>query len=362
LDWAVVRHLWWDDGNQYYRHPMADCMISQSSETHDRNGITLVTGGNGFLGRHLVAALLARGTRLRVLDPTIAGLPPEVEATPGTVTDPATVAKALDGVDVVHHLAGLPDLWLRDDSRFDQVNRVGTEIVLEQAARRGVARIIHCSTEGVLIPWPRRGGGTIDERADARLEDMAGPYCRSKFLAEKAALDAARGGLPVVVVNPTAVIGPGDRNGTPPSRMIRMLAAGAMPFHLPCRLNLVDARDVALGHILAAAKGRVGERYILGGENIAMADLIRGIASLTGHSGRSFAIPGWVALATGHVSEWLADNITRKAPQAPLTGVRLALAGGDFDIGKARRELWFTPRPLEETLADTLEDLAASTA
>ncbi|WP_051511509.1 NAD-dependent epimerase/dehydratase family protein [Skermanella stibiiresistens] len=337
-------------------------MISQSSETDDRNGITLVTGGSGFLGRHLVAALLARGTRVRVLDPTIAGLPPEVQAVRGTVTDPASVARALDGVDVVHHLAGLPDLWLPDGSRFDQVNRVGTEIVLEQAARRGMTRVVHCSTEGVLIPWPRRRGGTIDERADARFEDMAGPYCRSKFLAEKAALDAARGGLPVVVVNPTALIGPGDRNGTPPSGMIRMLAAGAMPFHLACRLNLVDARDVALGHILAAEKGSVGERYILGGENIAMADLIRAVASLTGHPGRSLAIPRWLALATGHASEWLADHVTRKAPQAPLTGVRLALAGGDFDSGKARRELGFNPRPLAETLTDTLKDMALSTA
>ncbi|QQP92177.1 NAD-dependent epimerase/dehydratase family protein [Skermanella sp. TT6] len=320
---------------------------------------SLVTGGCGFLGRHLVAALLARGERVRVLDTAgSASLPPGVDAVIGSVTDASAVAQALDGMDRLYHLAGIPHLWLRDKSGFDQVNRVGTEIVLEQTARRNLDRIVHCSTEAVLIPWPAKGPRMVDENTRTGLDDMAGPYCRSKFLAERAALEAARGGLPVVVVNPTALVGPGDPNGTPPTRMLRMLAAGAMPLHLPCRLNLVDARDAALGHILAAEHGRIGERYILGGETVAMADLIDRVASLTGYSGRSRAIPGRLALAAAHASEWLADHVTHRPPQAPLTGVRLALAGVELDTSKARRDLGFTPRPLAETLADTLRDPA----
>ncbi|UEM18420.1 NAD-dependent epimerase/dehydratase family protein [Skermanella mucosa] len=320
---------------------------------------SLVTGGCGFLGRHLVALLVARGERVRVLDiAESAPLPPDVDMVAGSVTDAAAVARALDGMDRLYHLAGIPDLWLPDKSRFDTVNRVGTEIVLEQAARRDLQRIVHCSTEAVLIPWPARGSRMVDEAIRTGPDDMAGPYCRSKFLAEQAVLEAARGGLPVVVVNPTALVGPGDPNGTPPTRMIRMLAAGAMPFHLPCRLNLVDARDAALGHILAAEQGRIGERYILGGETVAMDDLIHRVAALTGRSRKSRAIPGWLALAAGHFSEWLADHVTHRPPQAPLTGVRLALAGAELDTSKARRDLGFAPRPLAETLADTLRDPA----
>ncbi|WP_158045733.1 NAD-dependent epimerase/dehydratase family protein [Skermanella pratensis] len=320
---------------------------------------SLVTGGCGFLGRHLVIALTARGERVRVLDiAASASLPPGVDAIAGSITDASAVTRALDGMDRLYHLAGIPDLWLRDKSRFDQVNRVGTEIVLERAARRDMQRIVHCSTEAVLIPWPAGGSRVVDEDIRTGFHDMAGPYCRSKFLAEQAALEAARGGLPVVVVNPTALVGPGDHNATPPTRMLQMIAAGAMPFHLPCRLNLVDARDAALGHILAAEHGRIGERYILGGETVAMADLIHCVAALTGRSGRSRAIPDRLALAAGHASEWLADHVTHHPPKAPLTGVRLALAAVELDTSKARRELGFTPRPLAETLADALRDLA----
>jgi dihydroflavonol-4-reductase len=316
---------------------------------------SLVTGGCGFLGRHLAAALATRGERVRILDIAApAGLPDGVEFVRGSVTELAAVADALEGMDRLYHLAASPHLWLPDADTFDRINRRGTEIVLEQAARRSLQRIVHCSSEAVLISYPPRGGGLVDETEELSVDDMAGPYARAKFLAEQAALEAAHSGLPVVVVNPTALVGPNDPNATPPTRMIRMLAEGRMPFYLRCRLNLVDVRDAALGHILAAERGRIGERYILGGTNIDMTDLIAQVSGLTGRPGPKRAVPGWLALASAHISEWLADHITGRMPEAPVTGVRLALAGADLDAGKARRELGFAPRPLEESLREML--------
>jgi dihydroflavonol-4-reductase len=321
---------------------------------------SLVTGGCGFLGRHLVTALAARGERVRVLDTADpAGLPDEIDFIRGSVTDPAIVAAALDGVERLFHLAGSPQLWLPDAKAFDRVHRQGTEIILDQAARHRLHRIVHCSSEAALIGYPSRGGQSVDETVRLSLDDMTGPYARAKFLAEQAALRAARSGLPVIVVNPTALIGPDDPNATPPTRMIRMLAEGKVPFYLRCHLNLVDVRDAAQGHILAAEHGRIGEGYILGGTNIAMADLVGQVARLTGRPRPKRALPGCLALAFAHISEWLADNITGRAPQAPITGVRLALAGVVLDSGKAKRELAYTTRPLEETLQNMLGHVTA---
>ncbi|MHA7065687.1 NAD-dependent epimerase/dehydratase family protein [Azospirillum argentinense] len=319
-------------------------------------GITLVTGGCGFIGGHLVAALAARGERVRILDlqDPPDGLPPGVEVQRGSILDAAAVARALEGVERVHHLAAVATLWDRDPTVFDRVNRQGTRVVLDAAARTpGLQRFIHCSTEAVMIghPPPRR----LDERADPGLEALAGPYCRSKYLAEKDALAAAAQGLPVVVVNPTAPIGPGDRLPTPPNAMLRLFRRGGPRLILDCVLNLVDVRDVAQGMILAAERGRVGERYILGGMDIGLGDLAERIDRLCGRVPlHRHSVPPALVLAAARVEEWLSDHVTRRPPRASVTGVRLALGGGGFDSGKAVRELGYTVRPLEASLRAAL--------
>ncbi|OYD80869.1 NAD-dependent epimerase/dehydratase family protein [Azospirillum brasilense] len=320
-------------------------------------GITLVTGGSGFIGGHLVAALAARGERVRILDrqEPPEDTPPGVEFWRGSILDPAAVTRALDGVERVHHLAAVATLWDRDPTVFDRVNRQGTRVLLDAAARApGLTRFVHCSTEAVMIghPPPRR----LDERADPGLEALAGPYCRSKYRAEKDALAAAAEGLPVVVVNPTAPIGPGDRLPTPPNAMLRLFRRGGPRLILDCVLNLVDVRDVAQGMILAAERGRVGERYILGGEDIGLGDLLGRIDRLCGrHPIRRHPVPPALALGAARVEEWLSDHVTHRPPTASVTGVRLALGGGGFDSGKAMRELGYTVRPLEASLRAALE-------
>ena len=313
-------------------------------------GLSLVTGGSGFIGSHLVAALAERGERVRILDTAPSRhTPPGVSVLQGSVLDPAAAAAACDGATRVFHLAAVAQLWQRDRSVFERVNHGGTRTMLAAAARAGVQRFVHCSTESVMI-----GEGPVDERCDPGLEAMPGPYCRSKYLAERDAL-AAAAGLPVVVVNPTAPIGPDDHGPTPPTAMLRLLLHGGPRLILDCTLNLVHVRDVAEGMILAAERGVVGERYILGGTDVRLSDLALRLDRLAGRQPRRrWGIPGWLALAFAVLDEWGSDHLTHRAPRAPLTGVRLAIAAAGADSAKAVRELGYRPRPLDDALAEAV--------
>jgi dihydroflavonol-4-reductase len=319
--------------------------------------LNLVTGGCGFIGRHLVEQLAARGERVRVLDlRPIAGSLEGVEQVVGSVTDPAAVARAMDGCERVFHLAANPNLWAPDPKSFDAVNHQGTRRVLDAAQKLGVQRLVYTSTESILKSYraPRQSvRALIDETVVLTLEDMPGPYCRSKFLAEEAAREAARGGLPVVIVNPTMPIGPGDDLLTPPSRMILGFLNGETPAYLDCEFNLVDARDVAAGQNLAAEKGRGGERYILGNVNLSLGALLAELQRLTGLPMPRTRIPYALALASALVSEGI-SNVTKKPPVAPLTGVRLARTSMAFDCSKARTDLGWSCRTLEQSLRDAI--------
>ena len=309
----------------------------------------LVTGGSGFIGQYLVSALLARGHFVRVLDPSPPADPwAEVDHVAGSILDPAVVLRALAGIDCVYHLAGIPHLWTARRGDFDLVNRQGTEMMLSAAVAQRITRFVHCSSEATLF-GPRNGRDMIDETVSLDLHDMAGPYSRSKLGAEQAALAAADQGLNVVVVNPTIPVGPGDRNHTPPTAMLLHFMAGGS-FFLNCTMNLVDVRDVATGMILAAERGRVGERYILGGENIPLAQLLNAV---TRGARRSVSVPGPVALAAAGLSEWIATNVTHRMPVATVEGVRLALRSGALDSGKAQRELGYLPHAIAEALSET---------
>ena len=322
---------------------------------------SLVTGGSGFLGRHLVAALCARGDQVRVLDlmpPD--GLPQGIQFVAGSILDADVVRQAMTQVSHVYHLAGIAKLWAPDKSGFETVNWRGTETVLRAAADARVTRVVHCSTEAILLPPDRGRRANIDESAPPPYDDMPGPYTRSKHRAEQAALAAAQRGLDVVIVNPTVPLGAEDRNLTPPAAMLSMFLSGGSPAFLDCILNLVDVRDVAAGFVLAAERGRAGERYILGGENVSLRDLLLLLEQISGRRMPKRAVPAPVALASAAVAEWIADYLTRRQPVATREGVRLALRSAPFDSRKAREELGFAPRPIGDALDQAVRWLSAA--
>jgi len=318
--------------------------------------LDLVTGGAGFIGQHLVRELLAAGRRVRVLDPRPGPADVAAEWRQGSILDGQALASALEGVERVFHLAAIPHFWCKDKQAHNRVNVEGTEAVLAAMRTAGVRRLVHCSTEAVLLP--ESGGRTIDGSRSPRLAAMPGPYTRSKLLAEEAVMAAED--LEVAVVSPTAPIGAGDSGPTPPMRMLGDLLAGRYPAYLDCRLNLVDVRDVALGHRLAAERGKPGRRYILGGENVAFSELLRRLATISGRPMPRRRIPGWLALASAQVATALADHVTGRPPSATPEAVRLALAGADLSSGLAERELGYRPRPFDEALGAAVAALAAS--
>jgi dihydroflavonol-4-reductase len=268
------------------------------------------------------------------------------------------MADAVRGMGLVFHLAANPNLWAPDPKTFHEVNYEGTCRVLEAAAAAGVARVVYTSTESILKNIRARNGSTaalIDESVELAIDDVWGAYCRSKYLAENAARRAARSGLPVVIVNPTMPVGPGDGLLTPPTRMLLGFLNGATPAYLDCEFNLVDARDVAVGHLLAAERGRVGERYILGGENLALGHVLELLREMTGLPIARTRVPYAFAYIVGWISEGLA-KLTNRPPLAPLTGVVLARSSMAFDCRKARRELGWAARPLRQSLLDAVVD------
>ena len=323
----------------------------------------LVTGGLGFIGQHLVQLLLGQGDTIRIFD---LASPNEkidgVEYITGNITDRPAIENAMDEVDQVFHLAANAGLWSPRKQDFVTINQAGTRNVMDAALNHNVERVVHCSTESILKSVRRQPGKPqsdceeINESIQLTLEDMSGAYCRGKFVAEQEAFAAVQKGLPVVIVNPTVPIGPGDRRITPPTRMMLGFLNGTYPAYLNSTLNLIDARDVALGHILAAEKGNPGERYILGNANLQLGELLIFLEELTGLSMPKRQIPYWLALAVSTVQEFIADTLTKKPPQAPLTGVKLARSPMLFDNTKAQVELGLSFRPIQESLKDAIAD------
>jgi len=315
----------------------------------------LVTGGNGFIGTHLVSTLVAGGRDVRVLDvlPSTRSLP-EVEYVRGSVLDRDLVHRAMDDVQHVYHLAGLPGMWMPRKGDFHTVNCCGTEIVLEEAQRRDVKRFLHCSTESILFRTV-----CADDPADDVLtrDDMPGPYTRSKMLAERFAMQAAASGYPVVIGCPTMPIGPHDHNITPPTAMLRYFLGRRLQFYLNFIVNLVDVRDVAVGLILAMERGRLGHRYVLGGESVQLKQILELMTKISGCRSRRIRVPGPIAEMAGTVLDFIADHVTRKPPSGTAEGVRIALRSRHLSIEKARCELGYAPRPIDPVLRETIAHL-----
>jgi dihydroflavonol-4-reductase len=314
----------------------------------------LVTGGTGFIGRHLVSALAAGGRQIRVLDvrPPACAVP-EVEYIAGSVLDPDLVDEALRDVAQVYHLAGLPGMWIPKKSDFYAVNCHGTEVVIAAARKRGVARFLHCSTESILFrPSPLQDAAR--EHSLLPPQEMPGLYTRSKMLAEQCAAQAAASGFPLVIGTPTMPIGPHDHNLTPPTAMLRHFLSGRVQLYLDFIVNLVDVRDVAAGLILAMEHGRIGHRYILGGESISLKKILQLMATISGRSYISIPVPGRVAELSAAALEFISDHVTHRPPSGTAEGVRIALRATDLSIEKAQRELGYAPRPVEPALRDTI--------
>jgi dihydroflavonol-4-reductase len=270
-----------------------------------------------------------------------------VERVEGDLRDKATLHKALTGCQQLYHVAAHYALWAKDPAIFYNINVTGTKNLLEAARDVGTERIVYCSTIGAIGLPP--GGGLGTEETPVSLEQMAGHYKRSKYLAEQEVLKLAKTGLPVVIVNPSAPVGAGDVKPTPTGQIIVDFLKGRMPAYIETGMNIVDVDDVAAGHLLAMQRGRIGERYILGNKNLMLQEVFEILSRLTGIKAPSIKLPRLAILPLAYLNQWTA-NLTGQPPRIPLEGVKMAKYKMHYDCGKAIRELGIPQTPPEVAL------------
>jgi dihydroflavonol-4-reductase len=320
----------------------------------------LVTGGTGFVGSAVIRALIASGRRIRALvrpgspRDNLAGL--DIELTEGDLRDPDSIDRALAGMGTgtgaLFHVAADYRLWAPDPKEIVRNNLDGTRIVMEAALRHGVERIVYTSSVATLAPRP--DGSPADEGSPLDETHAIGAYKQSKVAAERLvqAMVAERG-LPAVIVNPSTPIGPRDIKPTPTGRIIVEAASGRMPGYLDTSLNLVHVDDVAAGHVAALERGRIGELYILGGENVTLARMLGEIAHLMGRRPPRLRIPRGAIYPLAVVAETIA-RFTGREPFVTLDGLRMAKHHMVFASAKAERELGYRARPFTEGLAEAI--------
>ena len=317
---------------------------------------TLVTGATGFVGSAVARTLLARGHELRLLTrassdrSNIADLDAEVAV--GDLTDAASLKRAAAGCRYVVHVAADYRIWVPDPSGMLRANVEGAIGMVRAAAEAGAERIVHCSSVAAL---GLVGDGSLsDENTPAKESDFVGIYKRSKYLAERALRDIiSREGLPVVIVNPAAPVGPRDIKPTPTGKMIRDAAAGKVPAFIDTGLNIVHVDDVAEGHALALEKGRIGERYILGGENMLLRDLLALVANVAGRRPPTIQLPEAVVWPAAAAMEWIAQ-LTGVPPMMTRDHLKMARKKMFYSSAKATAELGYHPRPVRQAVEDAV--------
>src|SRR5438067_10159309 len=311
---------------------------------------TLVTGAAGFLGSHVARQLVARGDDVRVLLRTsstnraIADL--SLEYVTGDLRDPASLDRAMKGVKRVFHVAADYRLWAKLKQDIYDSNVGGTKNLLAAAKRAGVEQLIYTSTVATIaVDRPK----LPNEFTEAKLEEMVGHYKRSKWMAEREALEAAKNGLPVIVAMPTTPVGPGDWKPTPTGKIILDFLNGKMPGYVETGLNFVGVEECAAGHLLVAEKGKIGERYLLGGENLTLKQVLDKLAQITGLSAPTLKIPHGLALSVAYAST-IFSRLVGKEPSIPVEGVKIARHNMFVDCSRARRELGFQAGPVAAAL------------
>jgi dihydroflavonol-4-reductase len=311
---------------------------------------TLVTGAAGFLGSHVARQLVARGDDVRVLmrasstNRAIADL--SLEYVTGDLRDPASLERAMKGVKRVFHVAADYRLWAKRKQDIYDSNVGGTKNLLAAAKRAGVEQLIYTSTVATIaVDRPQ----LPNEFTDAKLEEMVGHYKRSKWMAEREALSAANSGLPVIVVMPTTPVGPWDWKPTPTGKIILDFLNGKMPGYVETGLNFVGVEECAAGHLLAAEKGKVGQRYLLGGENLTLKAMLDLLSKTTGLRAPKLKIPHGLALGVAYASTIFSRLIGRE-PGIPVEGVKIARHMMFVDCSRGQRELGFRPGPVSVAL------------
>jgi dihydroflavonol-4-reductase len=314
----------------------------------------LVTGATGFVGAAVARALLRSDWQVRVLVRSgsnrrnLEGLP--VESMLGELGDVPSLERALMGCEALFHVAAEYSLWTREPERLYLANVEGTRNLVSAAARLKVPRIVYTSSVATL---GLRAEAPSDESVTATLDDMIGHYKRSKYLAEQWVLESARAGVPVVIVNPSAPVGPGDVKPTPTGRLVLDAATGRMPAYVDTGLNIVHVDDVAEGHVLAWRHGRIGERYILGGTDLSLRDILTIIARLVGRTPPRVRLPLAVALPLAYGAEAVA-HLTGRESRITIDGVRMARHHMFFSSAKAAAELGYRWRSAEDSLGDAV--------
>lgn len=317
----------------------------------------LVTGATGFVGSAVARRLLARGETVRVLARAggdrrnLEGL--DIEIVEGDLRDQEARVRAVQGITSLYHVAADYRLWVPDPAAMYATNVGATTDLLRRAADGGAERIVYTSSVATLgIPGD---GSLAREETPVALTEMVGPYKRSKYMAEEAVRKlVADEKLPVVIVNPTAPVGPRDVKPTPTGRMVTEAAAGRMPAFVDTGLNLAHVDDIAEGHLLAHDKGTIGERYILGGENLSLEQILQRIAALTGGRAATIKLPHGLVLPLAYVVEFAARLFRTGEPFMTVDGLKLARKRMYFTHAKAARDLGYAARPVDEALTDAI--------
>src|SRR2546422_5050341 len=319
--------------------------------------LAFVTGATGFVGSHVARALAEQGAELRLLvratsDPrNIQDL--RAERVIGDLRDPVSLEKGIAGCDIIFHVAADYRLWVRDPDEMYRSNVNGTRAVLEAARKNRVRRVVY--TSSVATMGFTSNGRPADESSPVSLDNMIGHYKRSKFMAEQLAIEAGRSGMDVVVVNPTTPVGEQDIKPTPTGRIIVDFLKKKFPAYVDTGLNLVDVTECAHGHVAALEKGRSGERYILGGQNLTLKQILDKLAEITGLRSPKVRVPYVVALATGVVDEVVTGHILRREPRATIDAVRMGRKKMFASSAKAERELGRKTAPADNALRRAVE-------
>src|SRR5229473_4516407 len=320
--------------------------------------LALVTGATGFLGSHVARVLAEQGAQLRLLVRPASDLRNldglNADRVVGDLRDAASIEKALSGCDVAFHVAADYRLWVRDPGEMYRSNVEGTRSLLEAARNQGVRRVVYTSSVATMGFTSERTS-VADEQSPVGIDDMIGHYKRSKFMAEQVAVEAARSGVAVVIVNPTTPIGERDIKPTPTGRIVLDFLKRKFPAYVETGLNLVDATECARGHVQALEKGRSGERYILGGENLTLKQILDRLAAITGLKSPTVKLPYVFALATGVVDEMVTGRLLGREPRATIDAVRMGRKMMFVSSAKAERELGWRTVPVDGALRRSVD-------